>query len=331
MGQRTPVDAASAWRPGNFPTDDQWSFNFTAALVEAVHTFANGGAIEELGRAFAAPLVRWRQILTDGPGFLRLRGFPTEGLAPEEIEHAYIGLGSLLGRPTGQDRRRSLITHIRDERRHPETGIRRFQTNLSQDFHSDAADIVGLLCLMPAKSGGESRIVSAHTVYNEMLQRDPHLLQTMYLPMPWSRHAEELKGDESHFELAPIVDLDGLPRISVIPWFIRQSQVHASAPRLSPRQLAALDLFEEITRNPEFHIVMHFMPGDLQLLNNTLVLHARDSFADYDEPSMRRHLLRIWISFEQPLASEVLLSGGSSRANPSAPLSGSSQSGGRGS
>lgn len=310
MDNRTYVDGASAWRPEDFETDEMWSSTITSVQIEALRRFALGGAVEDLERSVKATIERWRRVLTEGPGFLRVRGFPTEGLSPDEVERAYLGLGSMLGSPMGQDRKGGLITNIRDEGRPLGAGVRRYQTNVSQDFHTDASDVVGLLCLVPAKTGGESRIVSAHTIYNEMLRRAPGLLEVMYRPMPWSRHAEHVPEQEPYFELAPMADVDGLPRISAIPWFIRQSQAHASAPRLSSQQLEALNLFEEIMRSPSLQITMMFRPGDLQILNNTLVMHARDSYTDHVEPDRRRHLLRLWLGLEQRLTNDVLLSGG---------------------
>ena len=38
-----------------------------------------------------------------------------------------------------------------------------------------------------------------------------------------------------------------------------------------------------------------FSGGDIQLINNLTVMHARQSYEDYEEPEMKRHLLRMWI------------------------------------
>jgi len=35
--------------------------------------------------------------------------------------------------------------------------------------------------------------------------------------------------------------------------------------------------------------------GDLQLLNNRLLLHARTAYQDHPEPERKRHLLRLWL------------------------------------
>jgi len=41
---------------------------------------------------------------------------------------------------------------------------------------------------------------------------------------------------------------------------------------------------------------MEFQPGDIQLLNNAKILHAREAYIDYDDPAERRHLLRLWLT-----------------------------------
>lgn len=37
----------------------------------------------------------------------------------------------------------------------------------------------GLLCLKTAKSGGKSELASSITIYNELLKRDPKIIQTL--------------------------------------------------------------------------------------------------------------------------------------------------------
>jgi alpha-ketoglutarate-dependent taurine dioxygenase len=71
---------------------------------------------------------------------------------------------------------------------------------------------------------------------------------------------------------------------------------HASAPRLSEAERTLLDLYEEIADSPEIRLDMHFEPGDVQLLSNHRVLHARTAYEDAPDPARRRHLLRLWLS-----------------------------------
>ena len=225
-----------------------------------------------------------------------LRGFPIDLLGAVETELAYVGFGLHLGQPVSQNAAGDVLTHIRDDRLEvvgPE--VRRYRTNLRQDFHTDGADVIGLLCLHAARSGGESRLASSVTVYNEMLARRPDLLEELYRPLPWDRNGEQSAGDPPFFELAPLHDVDGIPRVFYIGWYIRDSQRHAGAPRLSAAQLEAMDLLEAIANDPAFHMEMEFRPGDIQLLNNARILHSREAFTDDADLDERRHLLRLWL------------------------------------
>ena len=309
MRSLVAVDAPSVWTPHDFPDEASWSFDLSPDDQHAVIAYAQGGDRADLGRHFGAAAARWADLLTNGPGFVRLRRFPIDALTEAEVAHAYLGLGALLGRPVGQDRDANLITHIRDERVTSAPGVRKYRTNLRQDFHSDGSDLVGLLCLHPAKTGGESKIVSAHAVYNEMLRRAPHLVDVMYQPMPWDRNEEQSPGQAPFFELAPINDINGKPRIFFVAWYIRDSQRHPDAPRLTDDQRAALALAERIANDPAFHIEMRFQPGDVQLLNNGTVLHSREEYTDEDDPAHRRHLLRLWLTADTPSTHELLRGG----------------------
>jgi hypothetical protein len=36
-------------------------------------------------------------------------------------------------------------------------------------------------------------------------------------------------------------------------------------------------------------------PGQMQILNNRIIVHGRTPYVDHDEPDKRRHLLRLWL------------------------------------
>ena len=95
--------------------------------------------------------------------------------------------------------------------------------------------------------------------------------------MPWDRNDEQGAGEPPFFELPPIIDIDGLPGLFFIAWYI-------ATPNATPRRHGSPtsnepppDLAEAIANDPAFHIAMQFEPGDVQLLNNTTVLHSREA------------------------------------------------------
>ena len=300
--------AGTAWKRADVESDGRWEHEFTAdqqddIIASARRAISEGLDASKLTRAtFGLPtlttlLGRWRDEIATGLGFVLLRGFPVDRMSEEEIEVGYAGLGAHLGIRVGQNSSGDLLTHIRDDRM-PQTGaIRRlYRTRDRQDFHTDAADIIGLLCLHAAKSGGESKIVSSQAILDEMTSRRPDLVDELRVKLSWDRQDDHLPGQQPWFELAPLFELNGETRIFYVGWYIRNAQRHPEVPRLTERQLEAMELLESIANDPEFHMEMEFRPGDIQLLNNGTILHAREAYEDHEEPERRRHLLRLWLA-----------------------------------
>ena len=303
----TPQSSPAVWRsPDLHPSE--WTVDLDAAQRTTIVAAARRLAADDIGReridaaAFPLPgleadLVRWATMLARGRGVLRLRGFPIDELDERETELGFIGFGAHLGRPVGQNRQGELLTHIRDERL-PDDGttVRLYRTRERQDFHTDGADIVGLLCLHRALRGGESKIVSSGAIYNEMLRTRPDLLEELHRPMCWDRQGEQGAGEQPWFELAPINEIDGAARVFYLGWYIRAAQQHPEVPRLTEAQIEAMELLESLANDPTFHLEMEFEPGDVQLVNNGRILHAREAYDDADDPAERRHLLRLWLA-----------------------------------
>lgn len=78
--------------------------------------------------------------------------------------------------------------------------------------------------------------------------------------------------------------------------FIQAAQRHPEVPRLTPAQLAALDLVDQLADCPELAVRFQLEAGDIQLLHNHQILHARSAFVDWEEEGRRRHLLRLWLA-----------------------------------
>ena len=319
MNVRRPITSGAVWTAADVGGPAAWTDELDetgiAAIRSAVaHARAAGADPASLTReafplgSLTGHVAGWAEELAHGHGFVLVRGFPVDELTPEDVELAYVGLGLHLGTPVSQDASGTTLGHVIDERIE-RTGpeVRLYRTNARQDFHTDGADVIGLLCLDGAKSGGESRIVSAAAVYNELLRRDPALVETLYAPMSWDRNGEESPGEAPFYELPVLTDVDGRPRFFYIGWYIRDAQRHPAAPRLTDAQRAAMEQIEAIANDPAFHVEMDFRPGDIQWLNNSVILHSREAYEDWDELERRRHLLRLWLRAHDFAAVEDLL------------------------
>lgn len=76
---------------------------------------------------------------------------------------------------------------------------------LSQYFHADDSDIVGLLCIAKALEGGESDLVSSHHVYNTLATERPDVLKTLTEPIWYfDRKGETSKGQDEYIRTSVI-------------------------------------------------------------------------------------------------------------------------------
>jgi alpha-ketoglutarate-dependent taurine dioxygenase len=58
---------------------------------------------------------------------------------------------------------------------------------------------------------------------------------------------------------------------------------------------ALFDAYEAIAESEAIRFEMQFEPGDIQLVSNHTVVHARTAYAD-DAAHGKRHLLRLWLT-----------------------------------
>jgi hypothetical protein len=162
-------------------------------------------------------------------------------------------------------------------------------------FHCDAADMVGLLCLHKAKSGGLSRIASSVSVYNELLRQRPEFAPRLFEPFMLDTRDEAEANGIRALPIAPCRHAAGVLRTFWHSEYFRTSQRHEGI-RLTDAEHELLDLYDAIAASPEFHVDMELEPGDVQLLSNHTVIHARTGYEDHPEPDRKRHLLRLWIT-----------------------------------
>lgn len=239
-------------------------------------------------------IAAWRQVLGRGRGVQVVRGVPVERWPLGDCERFFFALGLHLGTPGAQNRNEELLGHVRDEGlSYSDPGVRGYRTAAHLSYHCDAADVVGLLCYRPAKAGGRSRFVSSVTVWNQLLARRPELAARLFAPMELDTRGD---GGLNFFAMPPCRYADGQLRTFYHADYLRTAQQHRGAQPLGRCERELLDLYDEIASSPENYWEMDFAPGDIQLLNNHSIMHARSQYEDHPEPERKRHLLRLWLS-----------------------------------
>ncbi|MGQ0543712.1 MAG: TauD/TfdA family dioxygenase [Betaproteobacteria bacterium] len=245
-------------------------------------------------RGFGAVLPGIRRELQDGRGFVLLRGLPVQRWAPLDSAIVYWAIGRHLGAPVSNNADCDMIAHVTDLGKswdHPKH--RGYQTRSEMDFHIDYADVVLLLCLRTPASGGRSKIVSSIAVHNDLVARHPGLAAELEFPFYWTRHGEIDPGEHDWYR-APVFNyIDGTLSVSCGPKHIEKGHLQPGVPPLTEKQTLALNAMHEACER--LHLWMEFEPGDVQILNNSVIMHCRTGYQDWPEPERKRLLWRLWL------------------------------------
>lgn len=303
----------SVWYGGEIKTNEDWIERLSETEIEEVRRAVH--QIEDAVATSATVDIDWivtksgklptlgarLQILLDevlnGRGFVLIKGLPVERWSKREAAIAFLAIGAHLGALRMQNAEGHLLGHVRDVGRSsddPHTRI--YQTRERQTFHTDSCDVVGLLCLQTAKRGGFSSLVSSTTIFNEMRRRRPDLLRVMLDPIETDHRGEVPEGSKPYFKIPVFNYHDGLVSTIYQRQYIESARRFADVPPLTPRQIEALDLFDQLANDPNLHLMMELQPGDIQLVHNHTILHDRTAFEDFPEPQRKRHLLRLWLA-----------------------------------
>ncbi len=294
------INGPTAWKASDFHNDSSWIRPLSEAAINELKTAVTG--IKDRGLSFphftksdfplpiySSNLANYGSELETGCGFILLRGIPVDFYDDEsDLDILYYGIGLHMGEPVRQNPQGDLIGKVMNIGDLTDRQTRVYETNAYLPYHSDPSDLVGLLCIRPAKSGGISSLISSASLYNEMLGMHPEYLSVLYRPMLFPH-----VGDKPCF--SPIFNYhQGVLSCRYMRQYLEFGH-DTMGHSLSPVEIEAFDRLDHIMQKKEMRVDMMMQPGDLQLVNNYTVLHSRTSFEDHEELKLRRKKLRLWL------------------------------------
>ena len=249
-----------------------------------------------LGR-FANHLRALQQKLLHGLGFEVLRGLPIERYSQEFAATIFCGIGAHLGSARSQNAQGHILGQVRDTgASSTDPNSRIYQTAERQSFHTDSADVVGLLCIREARQGGRSLLVSAVSIFNRMREQRPDLLERLFDPIATDRRGEIPEGAKPYMEIPVFNWFEGCLTVFYQRQYIDSAQRFEGAMRLTAAHIEALEMFDALANDHNLHFGMQLQPGDMQFVYNHSLLHDRTAFVDWPAPDRRRLLRRLWLS-----------------------------------
>jgi hypothetical protein len=311
-----PANHKMAWRGGDFTKDDI-AFDLTtrhrAALEDVLHRVATTDIAEIVPADCRHPaldrdLERVFDEIQEGRGMVVVRGIPVEGHSVDEVCRMFWALGAHFGRGVSQSALGDVLGLVRDETPPGgEENARGYTSRRELSLHVDLAQIVGLMCVRQAKSGGESQYAAGLTIHNEIAATRPDLLPVLYRGFPYHRRGEEAAD-------APCITSYDIPVFSVrggqMSVFMVREIMNAAFRELkrgfSQEEIEAIDLLREIAQRVQFETRLE--AGEATFLNNYTVMHARSEFVDWEDLEKKRLMLRLWLDAERkqrPVVREI--------------------------
>ncbi|ACO62399.1 predicted protein [Micromonas commoda] len=301
-----PLTGPAAWKPADLLASQNWGRTLTEPQIAELHAalaHAKTHGLEwedvdgmripanmskelfALGPECLPLVAEMAAELEDGTGAVMIRNFPVENVPEEDVGALYVGFCTHLGVPRWQSsaglRSRSrgygvYLGRVRAEMKGntPEAGK---QSNNYFRLHTDRCDVISLLGIRAAAKGGASRVASAVTIYNEMLEKYPTLVPKLFNPVEriW-------EGKDGKVAL-PLMDItkEGKFTSQISPSYIECAQLLPGSCPLDADTVEAIDLVEEIGLKHCVEFVMQ--PGCVYWLNNHQVYHGRTAWADSAE------------------------------------------------
>tara|TARA_B000000475_G_scaffold252952_1_gene230941 strand:+ start:203 stop:1516 length:1314 start_codon:yes stop_codon:yes gene_type:complete len=254
-----------------------------------------------LSSSFQNKLLAMRDEILQGRGFAVQRGLTVARYSNKDICTIFCAIGKIMGIPVSQNKFGHVLGHVYDLGNDPlSPSTRLYTTSAAQPFHTDSADIVGLLCIRNASAGGDSQWVSSVRCYEEIKRERADLAEVLLQPFFVSRKGEIPPGCGPTYEMAVFheVEDDRTGEKNIIGIydrsFIDAAQTIEGTPKLTSLQIEALNYLDALCVKRQ--IEMRLQSGDIQWLHNHTTFHARSAFKN--ESEFPRHLLRLWLSPE---------------------------------
>jgi hypothetical protein len=249
---------AAAWRATDLVRDTaRWTLRFDDAeradlpqVLRAAHRpgqplLAYRRSDFPFGAAALAKIRRAVDEAQHGLGVALVKGFPREGVTPEQFELLTWAVGLHFGVARPQDKMTRYINRVQNVGtvyRSP-TG-RGYSSNAELDFHVDGADIVLLSCYNQAPVGGDSMCASSTAAWRQLLTERPDLAEVLRELLPFSRQGEQAEG-LSPFRLMPVYgDLGNDVFCMWVRNRVEQGEKLPGAPRITALQREAMDLLD---------------------------------------------------------------------------------------
>lgn len=301
---RTLIGPPSAWLPNDIGPKERFVVRLDGAQLAAIdeilartrHLAPQAVTRAEFDHPVLAPLLKaaFDEIMS-GRGFVVFSGPTPERYSEEEFERIYWGFGTHFGDAVVQSPRGDRIGHVRYEPPGPNYAQRAYTSKGELVAHCDAHEIIGLMCVRRARTGGASSLVSSLAAHNALLTERPDLLDCLYDGYQFTTREALRRGQELTPYTVPVFSyIDG-----VLSCYYNRAYIYGAEQftgPVPPKLREAMDFLNDFFARDENLVTFMLEPGEMSFWHNFTVLHARTFFEDDADPQFKRHLLRLWLT-----------------------------------
>ena len=245
-------------------------------------------------------ILEFKKKILDGFGLFIINGACLKDFSLKEKISIYTLIAEILGELIIQNIKQEKIVEIKDVGKSMQAGGRYHETKEGGSHHTDSPqwedvpDYLGLFCVHNAKKGGTNLFLSAYTIHNRILKGRKDLLNILYGKFHFDKRGEFKEG-ESSTVFEPIFKFkDGKLYFRYLRNYIDAGHDIQNQP-LSESQKEALTYLDNFMLEEDMIMSYDLKPDDMVFSDNHWIIHGRTAFEDFDDPNLKRLMLRTWI------------------------------------
>ena len=245
-------------------------------------------------------ILEFKKKILDGFGLFIISGACLKDFSLKEKISIYTLIAEILGELIIQNIKQEKIVEIKDVGKSMQSGGRYHETKEGGSHHTDSPqwedvpDYLGLFCVHNAKKGGTNLFLSAYTIHNRILKGRKDLLNILYEKFHFDKRGEFKEG-ESSTVFEPIFKFkDGKLYFRYLRNYIDAGHDIQNQP-LSESQKEALTYLDNSMLEEDMIMSYDLKPDDMVFSDNHWIIHGRTAFEDFDDPNLKRLMLRTWI------------------------------------
>ena len=239
----------------------------------------------------------WTPCSTGGASPASPRSTPAR-YGDDDLTLLYWGIGLHLGEPWAQNKHGHVLGDVTDQGKTIDDPTVRGNElgGVALDYHTDGSDLVGLLCLRTARSGGLSCVANAVAIHNQLVRERPDLAAASTSRCPTTRGANRPSGARPSIRSRRSPSTPDASSSGSSPSTSSPRNATPTRPGSSATAREAIAAASALANDPDFNVYMDLQPGEMQFINNYHVLHGRTAYEDDVAHGYKRHLKRLWLA-----------------------------------